>query len=265
MAGTHHARSAPSSVPSQAGGLFAPLRPSRSLTESLKQRLAAEIQSGLLPPGAKLPTEQQLVAALGVSRTVVREAMAALRGDGLVIARQGAGVFVAPPDERRPFRIAPEALASLTSVLALMELRTGIEGEAAALAAGRRTQAELRRLDAAMTALDEAAAEGGDGRLADQDFHRAIMQATHNPFYRDIATYLGQVMGERQSVRAMAVPPPERGAYLRRVYGEHERIRDAIAARDETAAREAAVRHLRRSQARYGKLRERLEEQTRRS
>jgi len=260
MAGTHHARSAPSS----AASLFAPLAPSRSLTESLKQRLAQQIQSGALAPGARLPTEQQLVTALGVSRTVVREAMAALRGDGLVIARQGAGVFVAPAGERRPFRIAPEAMASLTNVLALMELRTGIEGEAAALAATRRTQAELRGLDAALAALDDAAAEGADGRQADLDFHGAIMQATHNPFYREIAAYLGQVMGERQSVRSMAVPPNQRGAYLRRVHGEHERIRDAIAARDEAAAREAAVQHLRSSQLRYGKLRERLEQQARR-
>src|SRR4051812_23035273 len=110
MARTHHASEAASSGPARERGsasLLAPLPPSRSLTESLTRRLSQEILDGTLPPGAKLPTEQQLVSALGVSRTVVREAVAALRGDGLVVARQGAGVFVAPPDERRPFRIDP--------------------------------------------------------------------------------------------------------------------------------------------------------------
>jgi GntR family transcriptional repressor for pyruvate dehydrogenase complex len=189
---------------------------------------------------------------------VVREAVAALRGDGLVIARQGAGVFVAPPGERRPFRIDPEAMDSLANVLALMELRTGVEGEAAALAATRRTQAELRQLDAAMTTLEAAVGGEGDGVQADRAFHAAIMQATHNLYYRAFTTYLGQLMQPRQSVRAMAVPPAERAIYLRRVQDEHARIRDAIAARNADAARQAALEHLRNSRSRIGALRARL-------
>ena len=107
--------------------LLAPLAPARRLTEDLVQRLRQQILSGALAPGAKLPTEQQLVASLGVSRTVVREAVAALRADGLVLTRQGVGAFVAEQNNNRPFRIDPDQLDSLQRVLDVMELRIAVE------------------------------------------------------------------------------------------------------------------------------------------
>ena len=81
-----------------------PLPPPRSLAHELITRLTADITSGNIPPGARLPTEQELIAATGVSRTVVREAVAALRAEGLVVTRQGVGAFV-PENARRPFRV----------------------------------------------------------------------------------------------------------------------------------------------------------------
>ena len=84
------------------------LGPALNRTQELTQRLAAEILSGRLQPGARLPTEQKLSLATGVSRTVVREAVAALRADGLVITRQGLGAFVPADVQRRPFRIDPD-------------------------------------------------------------------------------------------------------------------------------------------------------------
>src|ERR1041384_8258091 len=82
---------------------FAPLTAPRSLTHELVERLGADITSGKLAPGARLPTEQELIAATGVSRTVVREAVAALRAEGLVVTRQGVGAF-GPENALRPFR-----------------------------------------------------------------------------------------------------------------------------------------------------------------
>ena len=66
-----------------------PVEPTRKLFHETAERIAAEIISAKLPPGARLPTEQQMAAAMGVSRTVVREAVAALRADGVVTTRQG--------------------------------------------------------------------------------------------------------------------------------------------------------------------------------
>src|SRR3954471_18237935 len=112
----------------------------RGLTAELVSRLTSDIPSGRLPPGSRLPTEQEMIAATGVSRTVIREAVAALRADKLVITRQGVGAFV-PENARPPLRIAFDRLSPLRAVLEVMELRTGIEIEAAGLAAERATPA----------------------------------------------------------------------------------------------------------------------------
>src|SRR6516164_11319657 len=129
------------------GGLWMtrPLPPPRSLTGELVARVADDITSGKIAPGSRLPTEQELIAATGVSRTVVREAVAALRAEGLVVTRQGVGAFVAETP-RRPFRIETGDLQSLRDVIQVMELRTGVEVEAAGLAAERASAAELRRI-----------------------------------------------------------------------------------------------------------------------
>src|SRR6476469_10247926 len=123
--------------------LLRPPRPPRNLMEEVVARIAGEIRSGRLAPGARLPTEQQLMQAMGVSRTVVREAVAALRAEGLVTTRQGSGAFVSADASRVPFRIDPEGLSSIGDVLEVMELRLAIEVEAAALAAERITGERL--------------------------------------------------------------------------------------------------------------------------
>src|SRR6185312_3879483 len=118
--------------------------------------------SGRLEPGARLPTEQALTRAARVSRTVVREAVAALRAEGLVVTRQGVGAFVGET-ARRPFRIEPSELGTLREVLQVMELRTGIEIEAAGLAAERRTRANLASITDAYAAIERALARDESG------------------------------------------------------------------------------------------------------
>src|SRR5215470_191826 len=147
--------------------LLRPLSAPRSLAHELSERLTADITSGRLPAGARLPTEQELVAAIGVSRTVVREAVAALRAEGLVVTRQGVGAFVAD-DAKRPFRISPSELSSLHEVIEVMELRTGIEIEAAGLAAARATSAGTRKIADAYEAIETVIEQGGSA--VDQDF-----------------------------------------------------------------------------------------------
>ena len=119
-------------------------------------RIAGEIRSGRLAPGARLPTELELMAAMGVSRTVVREAVAALRAEGLVTTRQGSGAFVAADASRVPFRIDPDGLSSIADVLEVMELRLAIEVEAAALAAERITPERLAPIARALRAIEAA-------------------------------------------------------------------------------------------------------------
>src|SRR3954454_22725811 len=118
-----------------------------NLVEQVLTRLGADIRGGRLAPGDRLPTEQELTAEMGVSRTVVREAVAALRADGLVVTRRGSGAYVADNPTASPFRIAAPALGRLQDVLDVMELRLAVEAEAAGFAAeraGKKQVAQLR-------------------------------------------------------------------------------------------------------------------------
>src|SRR5436190_20294063 len=120
------------------------LAPARNLTEEVVDQLASDIRRGKRAPGSRLPTEQALMRALGVSRTVVREAIAALRSEGLVVTRQGSGAYVAADGSRVPFRIAkPDGSSTIADVLKIMELRLAVELEAAALAAERATAPQV--------------------------------------------------------------------------------------------------------------------------
>src|SRR6266487_737461 len=154
-----------------------PLPAPRSLTSELVARLTDDITSGKIPPGSRLPTEQELIAATGVSRTVVREAVAALRADGLVVTRQGVGAFV-PENARRPLRIDVDPLSPLRAVLDVMELRTGIEIEERRVGKERGSASQIRRIVECFDAVGAALKRGYSETF--QREHRAIVQAIHN-------------------------------------------------------------------------------------
>ncbi len=131
------ASSPPRSGTTPSKALLRPVRPMKSLSDEVCNRLAEEITSGKLAGGAKLPSEQEMMTAMGVSRTVIREAVAALRARGLVVTRQGAGAFVNPDNSRQPYAIDPDGLGSLSGVVEVLELRMAVEAEAAAIASER--------------------------------------------------------------------------------------------------------------------------------
>jgi DNA-binding FadR family transcriptional regulator len=228
-----------------------PLSPPRSLTEELVARLTADIIGGKLPPGSRLPTEQEMIAATGVSRTVVREAVAALRAEGLVVTRQGVGAFV-PENARRPFRVDFDALSSLHEVLNVMELRTGIEIEAAGLAAERASPTQVRGIVECLDAID-AAIKRGDNAI-DQDFalHCAIADATGNPQFRRFLEHLGRFIIPRQTI--VGGPGMPSRSYSETFQKEHRDIVQAIRAGAVAQARAAMRRHLLNSRKRYQSL-----------
>ena len=237
--------------------LLRPLRPARNLTDEVVTRIAGEIRSGRLGAGARLPTEQELMSAMGVSRTVVREAVAALRAEGLVTTRQGSGAFVAVDGSRVPFRIDPEGLSSIADVLDVMELRLAIEVEAAALAAGRITAERLVPIGQALSAFDAAVGRGEAAITEDFAFHRAVAEATGNPRFAELLEYLGRHVIPRQSIRVSVSTPQEQRQYLMRIQKEHARIHEAIRDRHSAEARKAMRTHLTRSLQRYRRLAER--------
>jgi DNA-binding FadR family transcriptional regulator len=235
---------------------FQPLSAPRSLTQQLFTRLAADITGGKLAPGSRLPTEQEMIAATGVSRTVVREAVAHLRAEGLVITRQGVGAFVAE-NVRRPFRIDFDESSSLREVLNVMELRTGMEIEAAGLAADRATPAALKKVSDAFDAIDVSIERGEMAVDQDFAFHCAIADATGNPQFRRFLEYLGRFIIPRQTIWGRSAPVLNR-THLDMFQKEHRLIVQAIKARAVTKARAAMREHLLNSRRRHQKLADQL-------
>jgi GntR family transcriptional regulator, transcriptional repressor for pyruvate dehydrogenase complex len=232
-------------------GAFRRVPPPRGLTRAVVDRIATDIREGRLEPGARLPTEQEMIAALGVSRTVVREAIAALRAQGLVITRQGVGAFVADSALRPPFRLETEGLRSIAEVVHVMELRMGVEIEAAGLAAERAQPAQIEAMAAALEAIDRAIGRDELAVMEDFAFHRAVADATGNPQFPRFLEFLGRYIIPRQSVRVEASSVR---SYLVTIQAEHRAIFEAIRARSVGSAGRAMRRHLLRSRDRYRRL-----------
>lgn len=234
--------------------VFRPLGGRRSLADALIDRLTAEITSGRLVPGSRLPTEREMMASMGISRTVVREAIAALRAEGLISTRQGLGAFVADDVDGRPFRLQTGRARSLRMAIEVMELRMGVEVEAAGLAAGRADASDLERIEAAFAAIDDAVARGDTAVEQDFAFHAAVASATGNPQFHRFIGYLGHFIIPRMSVRYAGSEDELQRGYLGKIQQEHREIADAIRNHDEEEAQAAMRRHLGGSLERYRRL-----------
>ncbi|WP_339775706.1 FadR/GntR family transcriptional regulator [uncultured Thalassospira sp.] len=226
-----------------------------SLTEKVISSLRREIESGNLTPGSKLPTEPALTEQFGVSRTVVREAIAALKADGLLEPRQGAGVFVlAPVPRKNSGSIFDVDFAQISDVLEILELRMAVEIEAAGLACARSSVAQQAKIYEALREMEFQVQSGSPAEKADYEFHRAIADATNNRRYGEFLEYLGDKTIPRAQLRRKPAEVEDLKAYMDKILAEHHRIYDAISLRDAEGAREAMREHLSQSQARYQSL-----------
>lgn len=200
------------------------------LADQAADLLLERIRAGEWSLGQKLPGETTLAPQLGVGRSTVREAIRQLAGRGVLQSRQGAGVFVTALDVPEDW----DAVLRRADIVSVIEARIAIESEAAALAASRRTPAELRTLRRALDARGEPAA-GLEAHVdADTAFHRAVVAAAHNDILAELfdgfVPRLRQAMVEMLRLR----PVPDAGAD----HDAHRALLEAIAARDaDTAAR----------------------------
>jgi GntR family transcriptional regulator, transcriptional repressor for pyruvate dehydrogenase complex len=222
----------------------------RPLAHDLVDSLGDRIRAGRLAPGAKLATEAAFMAEFRVSRTVVREALSKLQAAGLVETRHGIGTFVVGPGDGSTFRIGREQLATLNDIVAMLELRIGIEVEAAGLAALRRTPKNLALMREALDAFTAAVEGGRDAVSADFQFHLEVMRATQNAHFANLMLTLGTMMIPRARLDPAVDVDEARQSYLRRVNSEHESILVAISNQDPEAARAALRTHLANSRER---------------
>lgn len=226
---------------------------SRTLSTELAHTLVERIRSGAYVPGEKLPKEAAFMAEFGVSRTVVREAISYLQAINMAETRHGIGTFVLQAEEGSPFRIKPEQMGTLRDTIALMELRIGIETEAAAIAASRRTAENLVALRAALDGFSVAIEAGQDAASADFQFHREVALATQNVHFAEVMGSLGPGVIPRARLATETVDKAKRIAYLRLVHQEHESIYNAIRNQDADSARAAIRTHLSNSRERLRK------------
>ncbi|VVN27967.1 Transcriptional regulator NanR [Pseudomonas fluorescens] len=213
-----------------------------TLSDQVTAALKAFIASGEALPGDRLPTEPVLSERFGVSRTVIREAISRLKSAGLVEVRQGSGTVVSEGAHIKAFTIDLDVGGSIEAVLRVTELRRGIEGEAAALAAQRHSAAQLEAIHQALKAIDAAEQESRDGVEEDLAFHHSISRATGNPLYPSLHEFIAQYI--KEAIRITRSNEERRRDLAKTVRAEHFAVYAAIAARDPEGARHAALNHI---------------------
>ena len=221
------------------------------LAQRVSRHLVTEIRSGLYKPGDKLPPEADLAIQLGISRTILREALASLKQDGILESRQGRGMTVCAPGDRQAFRFS-DIVETMSPAEAnyLYEMRAILEAEAAALAAKRLAADDEQRIRLHYEEMEYAVRvnESGDG--AHEAFNEAIAQASKNIFLEEFLSFIhARLRSLAKELRLSTMMDPARAAL---VLSEHKAIADAILSGDPLKARNATLTHLRNAATRAG-------------
>lgn len=240
---------APRRAPREPGGALANTEADGStvkLSDIVYAKIAGRIRSGEYPAESRLPTENDLADALGVSRPIVREALARLRNDGVVLSRRGSGTYVRPQRDGAVGR-AP-ALTSIADMRRCLDYRISVEGEAAWHAA-LGTADDRTPLIEAMALLDSDYALGLLQPDHDFAFHHAVALASGNRFFHETMAGLRPTI-----ITAMQITPnfttAKSSDRLTDLHNEHRAVFSAIMAGDAEAARAAMRRHLTRAMQR---------------
>ena len=217
------------------------------LGDLLYGQILEQIMSGALNEGDKLPSENQICRLFQVSRPTVREALMRLHADGLVTTRQGSGSYVQrrPPDQL--MRLAK--VSDIAGMLRCLEVRIALEGQAAMLAAQRRTPSQMEDITTALAALRAAFEDGSVPAQADFEFHRAVAGASGNALFAELLDMLNEIIQQAMTV-ALGLTRVGSKDRARRVVEEHEAIAEAIAHGDAEAAGLAMRYHLHRARQR---------------
>jgi DNA-binding FadR family transcriptional regulator len=217
----------------------------RGLHGRTVEELGRRVVGGQWPAGTPLPTEDELAGTLGVSRTVVREAIKVLQAKGLVEVRPKTGTRVRP---RRAWHLLDADVVSwlfsgldrgepTTDLRELQEVRATIEAAAARLAASRRTEEQLAEIEANERRVEAAWAEPIAHRAANLDFHGAVVDAAQNSFLSHVNALVRIALESAESISNGHGEPARAAAALRADVARAIRAGDAEGA-------EAAMRSL---------------------
>lgn len=213
----------------------------RTLSDLCYEKILSLVVNGDFLVGEKLPSEQALGAQLSVSRPVLRQALKQLREDDVIVSRQGSGSFVNRRPDGDVLDFAP--VGSIADIQRTFEFRAALEGEAAYLAATRRSDDDLLCLQGALATLDSCIAEGNLGVDGDEEFHLAVCRASDNQYFVSARTSMkSNILTGMNLTRNLSLQRPQERMLL--VQQEHYAIYEAILAKNQDAARTAMRSHV---------------------
>jgi DNA-binding FadR family transcriptional regulator len=202
--------------------------------------LAAYIDSASLKAGDRLPAERELMTALAVGRSTVREVISHFQALGVMETRKGSGTYllktVSVGTIHMPLSLDATHLRDV--LLQTLEVRRGIECEAGMVAARRRTARDLLLIEQKLNAMERVHLAKGTSGPEDLAFHLAIYDATHNPLFKQL---LEQMRG---AFERFWDSPFDRSDFARRSFPFHRTLFNAIAAQDTEAARRETLKIL---------------------
>lgn len=233
--------------------LFGRIDRPRRLPDEVAGSINEAIESGQLMPGDRLPTEQELSQRFGVARTVVREAISLLRYDGIVDSRRGVGAFVTDRDQRSAFRISPACFEKRKQIVQLLQLRTGVQAGASALAAEMHSEEQMQIIEDVFARMEESDRRGPDAALEERVdnellLYRRITEASGNDYYVEVTAMIE--MNIQNNLRSAFLKNAAASEFGPEIIAEHRAVLDALQARDTEAARVATRTRFERASAR---------------
>lgn len=227
------------------------IQKSKSLTIDLADTLRAQVIKGEWKVGEKLPASKDIEKAAGVSRTVVREAVAVLKAEGLVESRQGVGVFVSERKRNKRFTIDDTEFSSFEDAIQILELRMAVEIEMAGMAAKNHSKEQMGAINDALDNITRKMSEGQHSRKEDFEFHLHIAKASGNNYFTRFIEFIGSgVIPARELILNHSRDDAQQ-SFLSSIGVEHKEIAKAIQMRDVTGAKAAMALHLGNSKARH--------------
>lgn len=218
-----------------------------SLSSVVYEKILTAIIRGEYVVDRKLPTEAQLSETYAVSRPIIREVLARLKEDNLVVSRRGSGSYVTTRPDSTVLQFA--RISSISDIQRCFEFRKDLEGGAAKYAAARRTNAQLDSIDRASNVLKKAIELGSIATDEDFAFHLAIAESTNNLYYPAVLKSLKENIQEGMNItRTLSLQASERR--LATVQSEHDAVVQAIVEGDGERAREAMTDHLENARSR---------------
>jgi GntR family transcriptional regulator, transcriptional repressor for pyruvate dehydrogenase complex len=211
--------------------------PTSDRAESVMSALAGYIARSRLKPGERLPAERELMEAMAVGRSTVREVIRQLQALGIVESRRGSGTYllrsVSADTIHVPLSIDTKHLRD--ALLQTLDVRRGLEVEASALAALRHNSRDLKVIERKLVEMEAVHHEKGTAGREDLAFHLAIYDATHNPLFTQLLEQM------RETFESFWEKPFDRADFARRSFPFHRELFDAIAGRDDERAREKTL------------------------